>query len=70
MPARSTRRSEPRLASEDVVYRSENRGLLLERLANNNPDWAIYEDMRLNADQEFQRLRARGVRVPAAPPPQ
>ena len=59
-----------RLASEDQVYRQENRGLLLERLADNNPDWTIYEDMRLNADAEFLRLRARGVRVPAAPPAQ
>ncbi len=58
-----------RLASEDVVYRGENQGLLLERIANNNPDWSIYEDMRLNADDEFLRQRARGVRVPAAPPP-
>lgn len=57
-----------RLASEDVVYRDENQGLLLERLTNNSPDWSIYEDMRLNSDEEFVRLRARGLRVPAAPP--
>ncbi len=58
-----------RLAAEDAVYRSENRGLLLERVANNNSDWTIYENMRLDAGAEFLRLRARGVRVPAAPPP-
>jgi hypothetical protein len=58
-----------RLASEDAVYRQENRGRLLERFNNRNPDWMIYEDMRLNADAEFRRLRSRGVRVPAAPPP-
>lgn len=57
-----------RLRSEDAAYRDENRGLLLERIADDNPDWSIYENMRLNADAEFQRLRARGVRVPAAPP--
>lgn len=56
------------LAAEDAVYRSENRGLLLDRIADNNSDWSIYDNMRLNADAEFQRLRARGVRVPAAPP--
>lgn len=59
-----------RLAAEDQVYRSENQGLLLERLTNNSPDSRIYENMRLDADAEFLRLRARGVRVPAAPPVQ
>lgn len=57
------------LAAEDATYRRENRGLLLERLANKDaPDWSIYEDMRLDAEAEFLRLRARGLRVPAAPP--
>ncbi len=56
------------LASEDAVYRSENRGRLLERVANKQVDWSIYEAMRLDANGEFVRLRARGVRVPAAPP--
>lgn len=57
------------LAAEDATYRRENRGLLLERLANKDaPDWSIYEDMRLDANSEFVRLRARGYRVPAAPP--
>ena len=58
-----------RLAQEDAAYRAENRGLLLERVANqSNPDTRVYRDMRLDADAEFQRLRARGLRVPAAPP--
>ncbi len=56
------------LASEDAVYRQENRGRLLERFSDNDADWTIYRNMRLNADAEFDRLRARGVRVPAAPP--
>ncbi len=54
-----------RLAAEDAEYRSENRGLLLERLTQRQR-LRIYEDMRLDADAEFVRLRARGVRVPAA----
>lgn len=57
------------LAAEDQVYRRENRGLLLERWAARENDWVIYEDMRLDASTEFDRLRARGLRVPAAPPP-
>lgn len=58
-----------RLAAEDATYRSENRGLLLERWANkDSPDWSIYENMRLDAEAEFERLRSRGYRVPAAPP--
>lgn len=56
------------LAAEDAVYRRENRGLPLERLTDRSPDWTIYENQRLDADAEFIRLRARGVRVPAAPP--
>lgn len=58
-----------RLAAEDAIYRDENRGLFLERIANkDSPDWSIYEDMRLDANAEFIRMRSRGVRVPAAPP--
>lgn len=58
-----------RLAVEDQVWRQENKGLLLERIAARDDDWTIYEDMRLDASAEFDRLRARGLRVPAAPPP-
>ncbi len=58
-----------RLAAEDAQYRADNRGLLLERLTNrDNADWDIYEGVRLNQNDEFVRMRARGVRVPAAPP--
>jgi hypothetical protein len=57
-----------RLAAEDALYRQEGRGRLLERLTNNDPDSRIYENMRLDANVEFDRLRSRGVRVPAAPP--
>ncbi len=58
-----------RLAAEDAAYRRANRGAILERLANRNEsDAVIYQDMQLDADAEFERLRARGIRVPAAPP--
>jgi hypothetical protein len=57
-----------RLAAEDAVYRRENQGRLLERLANRSADASIYENMRIDANTEFLRLRAQGVRVPAAPP--
>lgn len=56
------------LAAEDALYRRRNRGRLLERLAHRDTDRTIYEDMRLNANAEFLRLRALGLRVPAAPP--
>lgn len=55
-------------AAEDKVWRKENAGLLLERWAAKEDDWVIYEDMRLDAGAEFDRLRAKGLRVPAAPP--
>jgi hypothetical protein len=58
------------LAAEDQVYRRENRGRLLERVfGRGNPDLQIYDDMRLDADAAFERARAQGLRVPAAPPP-
>ncbi len=58
-----------RLAAEDTEFRAENRGPFLERLANRGAqDSVIYQDVQLDADAEFERLRARGLRVPAAPP--
>ncbi len=57
------------LAKEDAVYREENQGRLLERLFNRDaPNNVIYEDQMLDAEAEFLRQRALGVRVPAAPP--
>lgn len=58
-----------RLAAEDATYRRQNRGRLLERLfSRDNPDATVYRDVQLDADAEFERVRARGVQVPAAPP--
>jgi hypothetical protein len=56
------------LAAEDSVWRSENRGLLLERAFSRDQEALIYRDMTLNAGAEFERLRAQGVRIPPAPP--
>ena len=51
-----------RLASEDVVYRDENQGLLLERLTDNSPDWI---DLRGHAAQLRRRVRAAARAGPA-----
>src|SRR5687767_12314184 len=56
------------LAAEDVAWRETHRGLLLERAFSRDRDALIYRDMMLNAPAEFDRLRASGVQVPAAPP--
>jgi hypothetical protein len=56
------------LAAEDVVWRETHRGLLLERVFSGDRDALVYRDMVLNAPAEFERLRAIGVQVPAAPP--
>jgi hypothetical protein len=56
------------LAEEDVAWRQANRPLLFERWFGSDDDRLIYERMLLDADAELARLRARGVRTPAAPP--
>jgi hypothetical protein len=57
------------LAAEDAEFRSGNRGRLLERWSARDSDYVTYQGQRLDADSEFIRLRAAGLRVPAAPPP-
>jgi hypothetical protein len=56
------------LAEEDVVYRRQNQPLLFERWFRPDRNRLAYRGMLLDADAEFDRLRARGVRIPAAPP--
>jgi hypothetical protein len=56
------------LAAEDVAWRQTHRGLLLERVFSRDRDTLVYREMLLNAPAEFERLRAVGVQVPAAPP--
>lgn len=58
------------LASEDLEWRRDNKGRILERLLNVNVYYRAYEDMSLDQHGELFRWRARGVRTPSAPPPQ
>ncbi len=56
------------LADEDIVFRKENRGKLLERLFGVTVYFSAYEDQTLDRYSELKRLRKSGVRTPAAPP--
>ncbi|NKX45549.1 DUF3035 domain-containing protein [Roseicyclus persicicus] len=56
------------LAAEDLEYRRDNNGRLLERLFGNNVYFRAYRSMWLDRYAELERLRRAGVRTPAAPP--
>ena len=56
------------VAAEDLEWRRENNGLLLERLFNVNVYYDSYEPMALDQHYELQRLRDAGVWTPSAPP--
>lgn len=56
------------LASEDLEWRRENDGRLLEKLLKVNVYFRAYEPMSLDQYAELERWRALGVRTPAAPP--
>ena len=58
------------LAAEDRVFRDENQGRVLERLFGVNVYFSAYRQMSLDQYAELERLRASGVRTPAAPPPE
>lgn len=58
------------LASEDLEWRRDNNGRVLERLFNVNVYYRAYEDMSLDQHAELWRWRQRGVRTPSAPPPE
>ncbi|MEF3047973.1 DUF3035 domain-containing protein [Pseudotabrizicola sp. L79] len=58
------------LASEDVQWRRDNNGRVLERLFNVNVYYRAYENMSLDQHAELFRWRKLGVRTPSAPPPQ
>jgi hypothetical protein len=58
------------LASEDLEFRSKNRGRPLERLFNVNVYYKAYRDQSLNQQAELARWRALGLRTPSAPPRQ
>lgn len=57
------------LAAEDIAYRRNNDGRLLERLFNVTVYFDAYRPMALDRYAELERMRRAGIRTPAAPPP-
>jgi hypothetical protein len=58
------------LATEDLQFRRDNDGRLLERIFNVNVYFRAYEDQSLDQHAELARWRRLGARTPSAPPPQ
>ena len=56
------------LAAEDLQFRRDNDGKLLERWFNVNVYSKAYQPMALDSYAELIRLRALNLRTPAAPP--
>jgi len=56
------------LSAEDEAYARRNQPRLLERWFGGNRNRQVYEGMTLDAEAEYDRLRASGARVPEAPP--
>lgn len=56
------------LASEDLDWRRDNNGRILERLFNVNVYYKAYRKQRLDQQSELARWRALGVRTSSAPP--
>jgi Protein of unknown function (DUF3035) len=56
------------LAAEDLEFRRDNNGRVLERLFNVNVYYKAYRKQRLDQQAELARWRAVGVRNPSAPP--
>ena len=57
------------LAAEDLEWRRDNNGRILERLFNVNVYYKAYSAQSLDQQAELFRWRQRGVRTPSAPPP-
>ena len=57
-----------RLAAEDLQFRRDHDGRLLERLMSVNVYFRAYEPMSLDQEAEIERWRRMGVRTVAAPP--
>jgi hypothetical protein len=57
------------LAAEDLDFRSDNQGRVLERLFNVNVYYKAYEEQSLDQQAELAFWRSRGARTPSAPPP-
>ncbi len=56
------------LAAEDLEFRRQNDGLILERLFNVNVYFKSYAPLSLDQYAELERLRRAGIRTSAAPP--
>lgn len=56
------------LASEDLQFRRDNDGRLLERVFNVNVYYKAYREQSLDQYRELERLRRLGVRTVSAPP--
>lgn len=56
------------LASEDLEWRRDNRGRILERLFNVTVYYRAYRDQSLDQHAELARWRKLGLRTPSAPP--
>ncbi len=58
------------LAARDRALREDNRGRLLNRLFRRSTYSDAYARQSLDRYEALERLRAAGVRTPAAPPPE
>ncbi|PTX57656.1 beta-barrel assembly complex subunit BamF [Litoreibacter ponti] len=56
------------LAEEDLEYRRDNDGRILERLFNVNVYFEAYAEQSLDQYRELERMRRLGVRTVSAPP--
>lgn len=57
------------LAAEDLEFRRDNNGRILERLFDVNVYFKAYRDQALDQQAELAFWRSRGARTPSAPPP-
>ncbi len=56
------------LAAEDLEFRRDNDGRLLERILNVNVYFSAYQSQSLDQHLELNRFRRAGVRTVSAPP--
>lgn len=56
------------LATEDLQFRRDNNGRILERLMNVNVYFREYADQALDQHLELERFRRAGIRTVSAPP--
>lgn len=57
------------LAAEDLEFRRDNNGRILERMLNVNVYFKAYRKMSLDQHAELARWRKVGAKTPSAPPP-